>query len=97
MPDTSNEAIGRRLIAVREARGLHSSAMARMMDMSTQRWGGYERGRNVPPPMVLARFWQLTGATSDYILFGVIAGLPMDLAQRLQASQPSSDARPVAS
>ena len=96
MPDTSNEAIGRRLIAVREARGLRSAAMARMMDMSTQRWGGYERGRNIPPPNVLARFWQLTGATSDYILFGVMAGLPMDLAQRLQTPPPEARTAPLA-
>lgn len=93
LPDTSPEAIGQRMAAVREARGLHQAAMARALDHSPQRYGSYERGRTVPPPDVLARFWQLTGATSDYVLFGSMAGMPMELVSMLQRQQQEGDAR----
>lgn len=92
-PDTSNEAIGRRLAEVREARGLHASALARMMEMSPQRWGSYERGRTIPPPQVLARFWQLTGATSDYVLFGSMTGMPMELVGLLRQRAAEEETR----
>nr|WP_284392827.1 helix-turn-helix transcriptional regulator [Devosia yakushimensis] len=86
MPDTSNQAIGRRLVAVREARGHLQATMAKLMDVSYQRWGNYERGERFPPPDLLARFWQLTGATSDFILFGHMNGLPYELAEKLRAT-----------
>lgn len=83
MPDTSTKAIGKRLGAVREVRGWAQSYAAQIVGLSPQRWGNYERGLNVPPPDVLAKWWQLTGATSDYTLFGRMDGLPLDLAQAL--------------
>lgn len=86
-PDTSKAAIGERLAAVRAARGLIPAAMARALDLSSQRYGTYEGGRSVPPPEVLARFWQLTGATADYILFGRKDGLPLELAEMLRVGE----------
>lgn len=63
--------------------------MARLIDESPQRWGNYERGERVPPPAILAKFWRLTGATSDFILFGQTYGLPLDLAQSLEKAEKS--------
>lgn len=83
LPDTSPQAIGRRLATVRAARGLNQSALARALEVSPQRWGQYERGERMVPPDMLARFWQLTGATADYILFERLDGLPFELATRL--------------
>lgn len=72
------------MVAVREARNLTQAAMARMIGESAQRWGMYERGQRYPQPQLLAKFWQLTGATSDYVLFGRSYGLPQDLAELLR-------------
>jgi len=79
VPDTSKAAIGARLAAVRRARAISSGAMATAMKMTPQRWSNYEQGRNVPPPEVLSKFWQITGATADYVLFGRMDGLPNEL------------------
>lgn len=87
MPDTSNKAIGRRLVAVRSALGWTQAYTASLIGESYQRWGHYERGDRVPKPAMLARFWQLTGATSDYILFGHMHGLPLHLTEALATNQ----------
>lgn len=83
--DTSKAAIGRRLVLVREARGWPQAQMAQLLGVSAQRWGTYERGRSVPPPDIMARFWRLTGGTSDYVLFGRLDGMPHELVAAIQS------------
>jgi len=82
--DTSPEAIGTRLAKVRKTLGRSQSALAEVLGMSSQRYNNYELGRTQPPPPVLAQIWRLTGATSDYILFGNESGLPFDLVMKLR-------------
>lgn len=91
MPDTTSKAIGRRLTAVRETRGWTQIYVAKLVDVSPQRWGNYERGLNVPPPDLLARFWQVSGAGADYLLFGRMEGLPFELAELLRARENALD------
>jgi len=86
--DTSRETIGGRLIAIREARGLPQASLAAELGLSPQRYGTYERGRSLPPPEVLDKLFELTGATADYILFGRGRGLPADLLEALQGQKP---------
>jgi hypothetical protein len=38
------------------------------------------------PYPVMARVWQITGATADYIMFGRMDTLPLELGQRLRAA-----------
>lgn len=85
MADTSNKAIGERLVAVREARGFLQAFLANMIGTSQQRWSNYERDGRVPPPDLLLKFCQVTGATSDFILFGRLDGMPVELVKQLQA------------
>ncbi|EHK57659.1 helix-turn-helix domain-containing protein [Allomesorhizobium alhagi] len=87
LPDTSKESIGQRLARVREALGWNQSTLATSLGMSTQRWNNYEKGKTLPPPDVLAKFWQTTGATSDYILFGRRDGMSVELIKKLDAQQ----------
>lgn len=82
-PDTSVAAIGARIREVRIARGLTHGALAQALGLSPSRWNNYEQGLRMPPPDVLARLWQVTGATSDYILFERMEGLPADLYRTL--------------
>jgi transcriptional regulator with XRE-family HTH domain len=91
LPDTSNEAIGERLESVRTARGWTQAYVASLLPVSSQRWGNWERGLNAPPPDMLGRIWHLTGATSDYILFGRLDGMPHELVQAIQAGKTSKD------
>jgi transcriptional regulator with XRE-family HTH domain len=90
-PDTSRSAIGKRLTAVRVARGLTAGALAQALRISPQRWNTYEQGRSTPPPDVLSKLWQITGATSDYVLFNRMDGLPMELYARLTAANAKSE------
>jgi len=87
LPDTSKSAIGERLAAIRKARGLTFGALAQAIDISPQRWNNYEQGRSVPPPDVLSKLWQVTGATSDYVLFGRMDGLPAELYRMLMENE----------
>lgn len=86
LPDTSNAAIGERIATIRIARGWSQAFSAQLMGISPQRWGNWERGLNAPKPAELGRLWRLSGATSDYILFGRLDGLPHELVQLIQAS-----------
>ena len=87
LPDTSNAAIGNRLAAIRIARDWTQAFAAKLVGVSSQRWGNWERGLNAPPPDCLARIWQVSGATSDYVLFGRMDGLPLELAEALRAAR----------
>lgn len=84
IPDTSKEAIGGRLVAVRLARDWNSATMAEAIGVSPQRWSNYETGKTGPSPDILAKVWQVTGATSDFVLFGRYDGMPYELAQRVR-------------
>jgi transcriptional regulator with XRE-family HTH domain len=73
------------MASVRLARGISSgAAMAEALGLSQHVYNGFERGRTYPSPDVLGRFWQLTGATADYVLFGVVAGMPHELVKALK-------------
>lgn len=92
--DTSTEAVGMRLAAVREARGYLQGFLAKLLDISQQRLSNYEKGQRVLPHDILWKFCQVTGATSDYILFGMPRGMPMDLLSKITLSpQGNSDSR----
>lgn len=89
LPDTSKEAIGSRLVALRMARGWTSATIARAIGVSAQRWNNYERGLNVPPPDLLAKLWQISGVSADYVLFGRMDGMSLELIQAIKGAQPS--------
>ncbi|QND60361.1 helix-turn-helix domain-containing protein [Mesorhizobium huakuii] len=92
-PDTSKTAIAARLVAVRVARGWTAGGMATALQLSPQRWHNYEQGNTMVPPEVLARLWQLTGVTSDFVLFGRTDALPADLAALLRPALAGAKAR----
>jgi len=78
-PDTSKEAVGNRLRAIRMARGWESGFTAQLVGVLPQSWSNYEAGKAYPSFATIAKLWQLTGATSDFILFGNPAGMPHGL------------------
>lgn len=83
VPDTSKEAVGRRLRLTREARGMNQAVLAKVLHVSPQKWNTYERGVAMIQPPLLAQFCALTGSTSDWIYLESMATLPMALAQKI--------------
>ncbi len=83
-PDTSKRAIGERMMIVRMTRGWSGVLLAEAMGISPQRLNNYETGKTFPPPDILAKFWRVTGATSDYVLFNRRDGMPYDLVRKVQ-------------
>ncbi|QNH34514.1 helix-turn-helix transcriptional regulator [Aminobacter sp. MDW-2] len=81
--DTSKEAIGRRLKAVRAVYGWPQTQMGTLLGITGQRWNTYEQGKSVPPPDILFKIWQLTGASTDYVLIGRKYGMPAELLTKL--------------
>lgn len=67
--------------------------LAEALGISPQRWNNYETGKAVPPPDILAKVWQVTGATSDFILFGRYDGMPYELAQSVREAITGLDRR----
>lgn len=89
-PDTSNEAVGERLVAIRLARDWTQTVFAAQLDVSYQRLGQWERGLRALPHEMVGRIWQLTGATADYIVLGRMDGLPFELAQALRKAEKAA-------
>ncbi len=85
MPDTSKQAIGKRLVAVREARGYLQGFLVQLLGTSQQRWSLYENGNRDLPNDLLYKFCRTTGATTDFVLFGDFTAMPMDLLQAMRA------------
>lgn len=78
-PDTSKQAVGNRLRAIRMARGWESGYIAQLVGVLPQSWSNYESGKAYPSYPTIAKVWRLTGATSDFILLGNPAGMPHEL------------------
>lgn len=89
-PDTSNAAIGARIVAVRIARDLTQMALAQAIGIGHTTLNNYERGLRTVPPDVVAKIWRVTGATSDYILMERMEGLPPSL-RKLLIDQQDED------
>lgn len=73
-----------RLVLARIALGKSQAALARGMLISPQRWNNYERGIRPIDIEFAARLCERYGLTMDYLYRGVMAGLPYDLAQRIE-------------
>lgn len=76
--------IGERIKLVRVARGYdRANALCAALGFSPSMYSQWETGGKLPNTPDLVRFCHLTGATTDYILTGNMAGLPFELARLL--------------
>lgn len=85
LPQTSGEAIGKRLRLLRQSSGLSQTTWARQIaGLTAQAWNNYERGRariSLDVALVLNR---RVGVSLDWIFCGELAGLPLGLAVQMQ-------------
>ena len=77
--------IAERLIATRQAMGLHQAAFCRLIGVSPQAWSNYESGRNRINHDQALKLCKATGVSLDWIYRGLTSGLPVNLAMALQA------------
>jgi transcriptional regulator with XRE-family HTH domain len=75
----SNADIARRLIALRESRGMNQSAFAAFIGISQPAMNNYERGLRRPELDVAINIQVKTGATLDWVYVGDRSGLPAHL------------------
>jgi transcriptional regulator with XRE-family HTH domain len=91
-PDPSD--FGRRLVLVREARGVASQAeAAKIMRVKPDRYGAWEKGKSFPRAVELARLAFVFGVTSDWLLTGSEAGLTRETWALLHADRPAPGPR----
>jgi transcriptional regulator with XRE-family HTH domain len=82
--DSASIEIGKRLAAVRRAKGVEPQKdMAAMIGAAQNQYSNWENGTGPIPVPFAIRFCDATGATLDYIYRDIRAGLPVSLAQKL--------------
>lgn len=71
---------------VRLFRSVVASTQKELCDrigISTNAWSHYEKGRSPPSELVCAKLKRLHGVTRDWFMDGSLAGMPMDLVEKL--------------
>ena len=80
---TSLAAIGRRITAVRVAKGMNQAAFARLCGLSAPQLNNYEQGFRRPNIDEAGKIASATGAGLDWIYRGERDKLPDDLAVKI--------------
>ena len=80
--------VGARLRVVRAALGIQQKSMAATLNISPQAWSGWENGRDLADPLVMARAALRYGFTTDWIFVGRLDALPGQLADELARRRP---------
>jgi transcriptional regulator with XRE-family HTH domain len=73
---------------LRVALGVQQKVMAQQMHVSPQAWSGWENGRDLADPLVMARAALRYGFTVDWIYLGKLAYLPGPLADEIERRRP---------
>lgn len=76
--------VGSRLQTTRIALGKTQADLARVLLISPQRWNNYERGARPIDIEFAIRLCERFGVTLDWLYRGIVAGLPFELAQRVE-------------
>jgi transcriptional regulator with XRE-family HTH domain len=83
------EEIGLRLRALRVAAGYgdrNQHEFAAYCDIAPQTWNNYELGKRTPAREEVAKIRHATQVTMDYVYFGDMKGVPLDLAAKVRAA-----------
>jgi transcriptional regulator with XRE-family HTH domain len=87
-PSEAKSVVGARLRVVRAALGFSQKDMAGALNVSPQAWSGWEKGRDLADPLVLARAAVRYGFTLDWIYIGSLAHMPSELAAEIAMRRP---------
>jgi DNA-binding XRE family transcriptional regulator len=72
-----------RLVLLREALGYTQAAFSRRLGISYQRLSNWERSTQALPLNGAQLVRRVTGATLDWLYYGIESGLPRDLADKI--------------
>ena len=81
------EMVGRNIMLAREALGLRPTEFARRVQLKPPALWNMETGAAYPNPLTIVRMCEEFGFTADWFLRGLRAGLPHDLASKLQQAE----------
>lgn len=87
-PSHAKAAVGARLRVLRSVLGIPQNVMAQTLHISAQALSGWERGRDLADPLVMARAALRYGFTTDWIFIGRLAHMPGSLATELERRRP---------
>lgn len=92
----STKAIGRRLRALREVKGLSQDKIADIVGMASKSasWNGYERGKNAIPAHHALALCRIYNVTMDWIYRGIPLGMPYELLKELEAWEATQKPSP---
>lgn len=76
-------AVGRRIVMARVAAGLTPTALAAAAGLSTSTIGNWETGANRPRVDQLGRILPILRVTSDFVFYGVDAGLSWEVKEAI--------------
>lgn len=80
-----NESVGYRLRLLRRALGKSPSEMADSLGIERTYWSRYEKGRQGLSDSVAALLVIRHDVTLDYLMLGIEAKLPLDLAEKIRS------------
>lgn len=89
--EMSQEAVGRRITALRQAMGLIRAEFARLCGLSPQGLNNYTNGGQLISTAKAQRMCQATGVNYDFIYRGILKDLPGELRELV----PERLARPL--
>ena len=79
-----------RLKRLRKSHGFETStAFAAFLDISVQRWNAFENGAPLSREVAFLLVKKISGLSLDWLYFGKTEALPLELARRLGALDPS--------
>lgn len=83
--------VASRLRFARLALGMNQLELSRSLTIHPSTWCAWELGENLPDPLVMARFGDLHGITTDWIYRGRTDALPPNIAIIVRALQRQDD------
>lgn len=75
--------VGKRIVMLREAKGVRQAELATLLKISYQRLSNYETGKRPLDIELASAICDKLSGTLDYLYRGVHAGLPFEVIQRL--------------
>jgi len=83
--------VGRRITMVRTVKGFGLRPFARHMEVDHTKLNHWEKGTHYPDISFVAALHQRFGVTADWIYFGEIAGVPLQLAEQFRAAEKAAE------
>ncbi len=86
-PENTLAEVGGRLKKVRNALNLSQVDLCNQINVATNTYNQWEKGRSLLDPLAAVRFANIHGVTLDYLYRGNISGLPYHIVQSIEKGE----------